>query len=99
MLDIPATGTLPVQFDGKAYIRVGSATPPLRKFPQREEALMAKLRPSVWEEGVARAFVTAEQVLRLLDHGSCLSLLACRFWAIHRPWSRPASSTAWRRTG
>ena len=75
MLDIPATGTLPVQFDGKAHIRVGSATPPLRKFPQREGALMAKLRPFVWEEGVARAFVTAEQVLRLLDHGACLSLL------------------------
>ncbi len=75
LLDIPVTGTLPVQFDGKAYIRVGSATPLRRKFPQREEALMAKLRPFVWEEGVARAFVTAEQVLRLLDHGACLSLL------------------------
>jgi len=75
LLEIPADSSLPVQFDGKAYIRIGSATPPLRDTPQREEALMSKLRPFVWEDGVAQSFLTSEQVLRLLDYDACLTLL------------------------
>lgn len=74
LLDISANSSLPVQFDGKAYIRVGSATPLLRDFPLREEALLARLRPFVWEGGIALAFVTDEQVLRLLDYDAYLAL-------------------------
>lgn len=78
LLEIPADSSLPVQFDGKAYIRVGSATPALREFPEREKALLAKLRPFVWEQGAAASFLTDEEVLELLDFDAYLALLGLR---------------------
>lgn len=56
--------------NGTAYIRIGSATPPLAEHPDRQRALWANLRPYAWERGVARQFVAADEVAELLDVGS-----------------------------
>jgi ATP-dependent DNA helicase RecG len=47
LLEIPATNTVPVKFNGVPYIRIGSATPKLADFPEREADLLGKLRPFV----------------------------------------------------
>ena len=70
LLEIPAATAAPIEFDGTAYIRIGSATPPLSGHPDRQRALWANLRPYAWERGVARQFVAADEVAELLDAGS-----------------------------
>ena len=37
-------------------------------YPERQRALWERLRPYVWEHGVARSFVEVDAVLHLLDH-------------------------------
>lgn len=78
LLEVPAANQLPVQFDGTAYIRIGSATPPLRDYPEREQALLAKLRPFAWEQGPALTFASGEEVLELLDYSAYLELMGLR---------------------
>lgn len=75
LLEIPAASTVPVKFNGIPYLRVGSATPKLSDFPEREADLVSKLRPFVWEHGAARSFVTGEEVLALLDHSVLFTML------------------------
>ena len=70
LLEIPAATTVPIEFEGTARIRIGSATPPLSEYPDRQQALWANLRPYAWEGGVARQFVPAGEVTELLDVGS-----------------------------
>lgn len=67
LLEIPAATVAPVEFDGSAYIRIGSATPPLSAHPDRQQALWANLRPYAWEGGIARRFVDRDEVVELLD--------------------------------
>lgn len=75
LLEIPAASTVPVKFNGVPYLRVGSATPKLSDFPEREADLVSKLRPFVWEHGAARSFVTGQDVLALLDHTVLFAML------------------------
>ena len=70
LLEIPAATVAPVEFDGTAYIRIGSATPPLSDYPDRQRAIWANLRPYAWERAVARQFVTGDDVVELLDAAS-----------------------------
>ena len=70
LLEIPAATAAPVEFDRTAYIRIGSATPPLSDYPDRQRALWANLRPYTWESTVARPFVAAQDVVELLDAAS-----------------------------
>lgn len=70
VLEIPAATVAPVEFDGTAYIRIGSATPPLSDYPERQRALWGNLRPYTWETTVARRFVAAGDVVELLDAAS-----------------------------
>lgn len=74
LLEIPAANELPVSFDGIARIRVGSATPPLHKYPEIEKKLLSKLQAFVWERGMALEFVAGGEVLDLLDHDAYLRL-------------------------
>ena len=75
LLEVPAATTAPVEFDRTAYIRIGSATPRLADHPERQQALWGKLRPYVWETGIARQFVEARDVLDLLDCSGYFDLL------------------------
>lgn len=70
LLEVPAANHSPVQFKGRAYIRVGEATPLLSDFPEREKQLWGKLQPILWESGLAASFLTDGEVLSHLDHAA-----------------------------
>lgn len=74
VLEIPAASVSPVEFDHAAYIRIGSATPRLSDYPSRLVALWDRLRPYVWEIGIAAQFQTGESVLGKLDVASYFRL-------------------------
>lgn len=74
VLEVPAAHTVPVNFQGIAYVRVGSATLKLADHPPREAALIDKLRPFVWEQGASKTFVSAEEVLDLRDFPAYVTL-------------------------
>ena len=74
LLEVPAATTAPVEFDETAYIRIGSTTPRLAGRPERQRALWDKLRPYMWETGIAMPFVASNVVLELLDHASYFAL-------------------------
>ena len=67
VLQIPAADRVPIKYEDIPYIRIGAATPKLSEFPDREAQLLAKLRSFVWELGVAREYVTDEEVIALLS--------------------------------
>ncbi len=73
LAEIPAAAQVPTRFKNIAYTRVGSATPKIADHPAHEASLLAKLRPFVWEQGVARSFVSTEDVTHLLDVASYFS--------------------------
>lgn len=68
LLEIPAATGAPVAFNGVPYIRIGSATPKLTDYPERYQQLIERLQPYRWEQGAARQYVTADDVLNLLDY-------------------------------
>jgi ATP-dependent DNA helicase RecG len=75
LLEIAATITAPTMFDGTAHIRIGSTTPKLSEFPERYSALVEALRPYAWETGHARSYISADEVLDLLDYSSYFRLV------------------------
>lgn len=74
LLEIPAAATGPVEFDRIAFVRIGSATPRLADYPERQKLLWSKLQPYAWETGVAAQFLTGDDVLARLDHTSYFEL-------------------------
>jgi ATP-dependent DNA helicase RecG len=68
LLEVPAADKVPTKFQGKAYIRIGEATPALADHPAYETALIAKLGAFSWEAASAMTFVPGYDVLRLLDY-------------------------------
>lgn len=75
LLEIPAAHTIPVEFDKVAYIRIGSATPRLSDYPEYHQKLINNLRSYMWEKAVAKSFITADEVLKLLDYPAYFKLL------------------------
>jgi ATP-dependent DNA helicase RecG len=74
LLEIPAATSAPVEFNKIAYIRIGSATPPLSDYPERLQALWTKLQPYVWESGIAAQYVSGDTVIERLDYTSYFEL-------------------------
>lgn len=74
LLEIPSAMTIPTSFENIAYIRIGSATPKLTDHPDYHKKLIESLRPYVWESGVAKQYVTGDEVLNLLDYASYFRL-------------------------
>jgi len=68
LLEIPAAHTTPVEFDKTAYLRIGSATPRLSDYPEHYQKLINNLRSYMWEKAIAKSFVTADDVLNLLEY-------------------------------
>lgn len=75
LMQVCAAASAPVRFEGRAYVRIADATPELADHPNLEQKLWSILQSYRWEEGVARQFVTAEEVTELLDFGSYFRLL------------------------
>lgn len=74
LLEIPAALTIPTTFDNIAYIRIGSATPKLADHPDYHTRLIESLRPYMWEHGIAKQYVTGDEVLNTLDYTSYFRL-------------------------
>ena len=68
ILEIPAATNAPVEFEGTAFVRIGSATPKLADYPDRFQKLITHLRPFTWEKGIAKSFQEKASVLELLDY-------------------------------
>jgi ATP-dependent DNA helicase RecG len=75
IMQVGAAASSPVRFEGKAYIRIGDATPDLTAHSEREKTLWSILQSYRWEEGVARQFASAEEVTELLDYKTYFRLL------------------------
>ncbi|MEM7675552.1 MAG: ATP-binding protein, partial [Myxococcota bacterium] len=75
LLEIAATTTVPVEFDGTAYIRIGSSTSSLSSHPGRHQHLIDSIRPYNWENAFALTFVTSDEVLSALDYASYFRLV------------------------
>ena len=76
LLEIPAALHTPVQFSGTEYLRVGSLNKLLKEYPEKERALWQVLNASRFEQGIAKAGIEAEEVLRLLDYPRYFELTA-----------------------
>ncbi len=74
LLTVPAATASPVDFDRTAYLRIGSATPRLADYPERQRALWRKLQPFLWETGIAASFLTEDEVLARIDYPSYFDL-------------------------
>ncbi len=74
ILEIPAAAFVPVSFDNISYIRIGSATPKLADHSDSYRKLIENLRSFNWEKGVAKSFVSSDDVTKLLDYPTYFNL-------------------------
>ena len=65
----------PVQFKHTDFIRVGSYTKKLKDHPEKERNLWALFSERPFEDCVAAADVSSDDVLSLIDYASCFRLL------------------------
>ncbi|PWK46855.1 ATP-binding protein [Pleionea mediterranea] len=68
LLEIPAATSAPVSYDNIPYVRIGSATPKLLDYPDRFQKLIDNIKPFTWEKAIAKSFISADDVLELLDY-------------------------------
>jgi ATP-dependent DNA helicase RecG len=68
VFEVPAATHTPVRFSGEEYIRVGSYKKRLKDYPEKERALWALFSRAAFEDGVARAGVSGDEALQLLDY-------------------------------
>lgn len=74
LLEVPATTNTPTEFDGTAYIRIGSATPKLAQHPDQYERLIKNLQSYTWEKDIAKTFLTEDEVLHYIDYPTYFKL-------------------------
>lgn len=71
---IPPALNKPTHFDGTAYIRIGSATPKLNEYPEKESKIWANINRKSFEKGIAKEHCSVSEVLELLDYSKYLEL-------------------------
>ena len=74
VFQIPPATSRPVLFNNIAYIRVGSATPKLQDFEDKERKIWNNIQNKSFEKGIAMEGLTASEVLNLLDYSQYFSL-------------------------
>jgi len=74
IFEIPPAINQPIKFSNIAYIRVGSATPKLIDYPEKESKIWNNINRKSFEKGIARENVTISDVLSLLDYAKYFSL-------------------------
>lgn len=72
---IDAARGIPVKFQKKAWIRIGSCKQNLASFPMMEQKLWQNDQNHSFENQVAKSGVNEDEVLRLLDYPSIFRLL------------------------
>lgn len=73
---IDAAGNTPVKFRGRAWIRVGSYKKPLSDYPERERKIWQNTHHQTFENRIAKAGVSADEVLSMIDYPSAFRLLS-----------------------
>ncbi|MCK4744718.1 putative DNA binding domain-containing protein [Candidatus Parcubacteria bacterium] len=74
IFEIPPAVNQPVKFNNIAYIRVGSATPKLNDYPEKESKIWNNINRKSFEKGIAKENLTITEVLNLLDYSKYFSL-------------------------
>ncbi|MDO8511966.1 MAG: putative DNA binding domain-containing protein [bacterium] len=74
IFEIPPATNQPVKFNNIAYIRVGSATPKLNDYPEKERKIWDNINKKSFEKGIAQENLTIADVLGLLDYSKYFSL-------------------------
>ncbi|MEK7186325.1 MAG: RNA-binding domain-containing protein [Patescibacteria group bacterium] len=74
IFEIPPAINQPVKFNNIAYIRVGSATPKLSDYPEKESRIWNNINKKSFEKGIAKENQTIPEVLKLLDYSKYFSL-------------------------
>lgn len=74
IFEIPPAINQPVKYNNVAYIRVGSTTPKLIDYPEKERKIWNNINRKSFEKGIARENVTVSEVLNLLDYAKYFSL-------------------------
>jgi predicted HTH transcriptional regulator len=74
LFEIPPAINQPVKFNNIAYIRVGSATPKLSDYPEKESKIWNNIHRNSFEKGIAKENVAISEILNLLDYSRYFSL-------------------------
>jgi ATP-dependent DNA helicase RecG len=74
VLRVPCAAVAPVSFEGEEFIRIGSSKTRLRGHFDKERKLWQRFSRLSFEDGTAKADVTAEEVLRLLAYETYFEL-------------------------
>jgi predicted HTH transcriptional regulator len=74
IFEIPPAVNQPVKFNNIAYIRIGSATPKLNDYPEKESKIWNNINKRSFEKGIAKENLTIIEVLNLLDYSKYFSL-------------------------
>jgi len=74
IFEIPPAINQPIKFDNVAYIRVGSTTPKLIDYPEKERKIWNNINRKSFEKCIAKENVTVSEVLNLLDYAKYFSL-------------------------
>ena len=74
IFEIPPAVDQPIKFDNTAYIRIGSATPKLNDYPEKESKIWNNIKRKSFEKGIAKENLAVSEVLNLLDYSKYFSL-------------------------
>lgn len=74
LFEIPPAVNQPIKFNNIAYIRVGSTTPKLNDYPDKERQIWNNIQRNSFEKGIAKEGVSISEILNLLDYSKYFSL-------------------------
>ncbi len=72
---IDAANNIPVKFQGKAYIRIGSYKKPLSEHPEKERKIWDNEHKRPFEKIIALDHVTEDEILRIIDYPSYFEMM------------------------
>ena len=75
VLEILPADKYPIAFSNRKYIRIGSSTRQLEKYPEKEKAIWRLLEDSTFEYSIAAENQSYDDILQLLDYTSYFKLL------------------------
>lgn len=74
MIKVPAAPSEPISFDKQRFIRIGSTTQSLSRFPGIEREIWLKAHETDFESLIAKDGLTGQRVLNLLDYNTYYKL-------------------------
>lgn len=75
ILEIEKATAKPVQFKGNEYIRIGTYKKLLKDFPETERSLWRAFEQNIYEDMIAKDYLSESEVLSYIDYPSYFELL------------------------